>query len=77
MNLTPTAHNARPRPLDVFLNNLSKFPWKNTAHTLHERFREDRLGITAGSLTFTTIIFMTNFKITNCICFSHRESEHV
>ncbi|MCW5654032.1 YihY family inner membrane protein [Hydrogenophaga sp.] len=33
-----------------------KFPWANTAITLRERFREDRLGITASSLTFTTTI---------------------
>eukprot|EP01041_Mallomonas_annulata_P014606 gene14606-31080_t len=32
------------------------FPWDNTAITLRERFREDRLGITASSLTFTTTI---------------------
>lgn len=32
------------------------FPWRNTALTLRERFREDRLGVTASSLTFTTII---------------------
>jgi membrane protein len=32
------------------------FPWKNTAITLYERFREDRLGLTASSLTFTTLI---------------------
>lgn len=32
------------------------FPWHNTALTLRERFREDRLGVTASSLTFTTII---------------------
>jgi membrane protein len=32
------------------------FPWANTAITLRERFREDRLGITASSLTFTTTI---------------------
>ncbi len=32
------------------------FPWRNTALTLRERFREDRLGLTAGSLTFTTLI---------------------
>ncbi len=38
------------------MNNLTKFPWKNVVHTLHARFREDRLGLTAGSLTFTTII---------------------
>lgn len=32
------------------------FPWRNTAITLYERFREDRLGLTASSLTFTTLI---------------------
>lgn len=32
------------------------FPWKNTALTLRERFNEDHLGLTASSLTFTTII---------------------
>jgi membrane protein len=32
------------------------FPWTNTAITLRERFREDRLGVTASSLTFTTTI---------------------
>ncbi len=42
--------------LDIFLTSLSHFPWKNTAHTLLERFREDRLGLTASSLTFTTTI---------------------
>jgi len=40
----------------VLLQNLSRFPWRNTAHTLRERFREDRLGLTASSLTFTTTI---------------------
>ena len=44
------------RRLDTFLRDLSRFPWKNTAHTLRERFREDRLGLTASSLTFTTTI---------------------
>ncbi|TXT33601.1 MAG: membrane protein [Comamonadaceae bacterium] len=42
--------------LEVFLKELSHFPWGNTAHTLRERFREDRLGLTASSLTFTTTI---------------------
>ena len=45
-----------PQRLDAFLKNLSRFPWRNTAHTLRERFREDRLGLTASSLTFTTTI---------------------
>jgi membrane protein len=32
------------------------FPWGTTLRTLRERFREDRLGVTASSLTFTTTI---------------------
>ena len=35
---------------------LQTWPWLDTAHTLRERFREDRLGLTASSLTFTTLI---------------------
>lgn len=56
MSSIPTARTAWPQRLDVFLKGLSNFPWKNTAHTLRERFREDRLGLTASSLTFTTTI---------------------
>jgi membrane protein len=35
---------------------LRAWPWFDTLRTLRQRFREDRLGITAGSLTFTTLI---------------------
>jgi membrane protein len=35
---------------------LQQWPWLDTARTLRERFREDRLGLTASSLTFTTLI---------------------
>lgn len=35
---------------------LQTWPWLDTARTLRERFREDRLGVTASSLTFTTLI---------------------
>jgi membrane protein len=35
---------------------LRGWPWLDTYRTLRERFREDRLGLTAGSLTFTTLI---------------------
>jgi len=42
--------------LQEFFARLSQFPWRNTARTLRQRFREDRLGQTAGSLTFTTTI---------------------
>ncbi len=38
------------------LQTLSRWPWFETARTLRHRFREDRLGISASSLTFTTLI---------------------
>ncbi len=45
-----------PLRLQELFGDLSRFPWKNTALTLRERFREDRLGLSASSLTFTTTI---------------------
>jgi membrane protein len=42
--------------LQNFFERLARFPWRNTARTLRQRFRDDRLGQTAGSLTFTTTI---------------------
>lgn len=48
------------KPLNAHLREaaqlLRDFPWRNTATVLRERFREDRLGLTASSLTFTTVI---------------------
>jgi membrane protein len=38
------------------LEALRTWPWFETLRTLRERFREDRLGLTASSLTFTTLI---------------------
>ncbi len=38
------------------LQTLRNWPWFDTLRTLRIRFREDRLGLTAGSLTFTTLI---------------------
>ena len=38
------------------LQELRHWPWLLAAQSLHARFREDRLGLTAGSLTFTTLI---------------------
>lgn len=35
---------------------LQRWPWIDTARTLRQRFRDDRLGLSAGSLTFTTLI---------------------
>jgi membrane protein len=42
--------------LQDFFERLARFPWRNTGRTLRQRFRDDRLGQTAGSLTFTTTI---------------------
>jgi membrane protein len=42
--------------LNEFFDELSNFPWKSTAQTLRERFRDDRLALSASSLTFTTTI---------------------
>ena len=42
--------------LATLLQTLRTWPWFDTARTLRQRFREDRLGITASSLTFTTLI---------------------
>ena len=38
------------------MQTLRDWPWFETLLTLRQRFREDRLGLTAGSLTFTTTI---------------------
>lgn len=46
------------RPL---IDYLSRFPWRSALRTLRERLREDRLGLSAGSLTFTTIIALVPF----------------
>jgi len=40
----------------LLLETLRTWPWYATLRTLRQRFREDRLGLTAGSLTFTTLI---------------------
>ena len=51
-----TISNRLKGHLSEFFRDALKFPWRTTALTLRERFREDRLGLTASSLTFTTLI---------------------
>ena len=41
--------------------DLSRFPWGTTLAVLGERFRADRLALTASSLTFTTTIALVPF----------------
>lgn len=52
--LLPTS--AGRRWLAGMARSLRDWPWLDTLRTLRQRFREDRLGLTAGSLTFTTLI---------------------
>jgi membrane protein len=40
------------------MQTLRNWPWFETLRTLRARFRDDRLGLTASSLTFTTLISM-------------------
>src|SRR3954470_7329246 len=47
--------------LRQLLAELARFPWLPTLQTLRERFREDRLGLSASSLTFTTTIALVPF----------------
>ncbi len=55
--MTPTERLQSLRALAHALwRDALNFPWATTAITLRERFREDRLGVTASSLTFTTTI---------------------
>jgi membrane protein len=49
----PQAWSAR---LALLAQTLRTWPWFDTLRTLRQRFREDHLGLTAGSLTFTTLI---------------------
>lgn len=39
-----------------FLAALLAWPWVESVQTFRQRFREEKLGLTAGSLTFTTLI---------------------
>lgn len=48
--------DAADDPRQPLLQTLRTWPWKRTFLGLKERFREERLGLTAGSLTFTTLI---------------------
>ncbi len=58
----PSPKNADPRESDwqelvtELPETLQSWPWFDTMRILARRFREDRLGITASSLTFTTLI---------------------
>lgn len=56
MNLTTTIRSAVHEQLPDLVQTLQTWPWLDTLRTLRARFRDDRLGVTASSLTFTTLI---------------------
>ncbi len=47
--------------LQLWLADVAQVPWFHALITLRERFCEDRLGLTASSLTFTTTIALVPF----------------
>jgi membrane protein len=56
MNLSSAIKSIVREQLPNLVQTLHTWPWLDTLRTLRARFREDRLGLTASSLTFTTII---------------------
>ena len=56
MRFSSPLSGGQPFSLSLVLQSLRTWPWFDTVRTLRLRFREDRLGQTAGSLTFTTLI---------------------
>ncbi|HKX42400.1 MAG TPA: YihY family inner membrane protein [Burkholderiaceae bacterium] len=56
MNPATLFRSALHEQLPRLIETLQTWPWLSTLQTLRSRFREDRLGLTASSLTFTTLI---------------------
>ncbi len=56
MNLTRMIKSVVREQLPSLVQAVQTWPWLDTVRTLRARFREDRLGLTASSLTFTTLI---------------------
>jgi membrane protein len=69
MSLTLAVAQWRAR-LNEFSETLQRWPWIETARTLRDRFREDRLGLTASSLTFTTLIALVPLVTVTLAIFS-------
>ncbi len=56
MNLPTRLRASWQEQAATLADTLHNWPWLDTLRTLRQRFREDRLGQAAGSLTFTTLI---------------------
>ena len=60
-NTASLQHSAKVARSASWWQPLADFPWRNTANTLRLRFSEDRLSLTASSLTFTTMLALVPF----------------
>jgi membrane protein len=56
MKFMTAIKSALREQLPVLVQTLQTWPWLDTLRILRARFREDRLGLTASSLTYTTLI---------------------
>lgn len=56
--------------LALLVQTLQTWPWLDTLRTLRQRFREDRLGVTASSLSFTTMIALVPLATVTLAIFS-------
>jgi membrane protein len=54
----------------LLVETLQHWPWLDTLRTLRQRFREDRLSLTASSLTFTTLISLVPLVTVTLAVFS-------
>lgn len=53
---TPQTKTSLREHIALWWQELSVFPWRQMGAVLAERFREARLGVSASSLTFTTVL---------------------
>ena len=70
MTVTDTLKGGWRERLAELIATLKTWPWLDTAKTLLVRFREDRLGLTASSLTFTTTIALVPLATVTLAVFS-------
>ena len=66
----PPLDSLQPARRSPSLAALRAWPWRETLRTLRQRFREDRLGVTASSLTFTTLISLVPLMTVTLAVFS-------
>ncbi len=60
--LRAAARHGRRRAVAA-ARDVAAFPWRVAALLLRERYREDQLALTAGSLTFTTMLALVPFFV--------------